>query len=187
VISAAGLQGVLLGLLLTFFHAGFEAAAIIIAILTLLIKGFFIPALLRRAMRDLQIQRESEPFLGYTASLLLGGAGTGAAVMFAESLPLVPGNHSWLLVPASLSTVLAGFILLVMRIKAITQVIGFLAFENGIFIFGLLLVNAVPFLVELGVLLDLLVAVFIMGIILNHISRTFSSLDTVRFSTLKDV
>ncbi len=186
VIRAAGVQGLILGPLLFLFHDHLDSATVAIGISTIFIKGIAIPSLLYRAMRDVQIRRESKPFLGYVASMLLGAIGTGAAVVFANTLPLIPGPYSWLLVPASFSTVLTGFILLVTRVKAINQVIGFLALENGIFIFGLLLLNAVPFLVEVGVLLDLLVAVFVMGIILNYIQRTFSSLDTVRLASLKD-
>jgi hydrogenase-4 component E len=58
--------------------------------------------------------------------------------------------------------------------------------ENGIYIFGLLLLKATTFLVEVGVLLDLFVAIFVMGIIINHISREFTSINTERLATLKD-
>jgi hydrogenase-4 component E len=72
------------------------------------------------------------------------------------------------------------------RRKAITQVAGYLILENGIFIMGLTLVEAIPFLVEVGVLLDLLVAIFIMGIMIYQINREFASLDTARLSHLKE-
>ena len=90
------------------------------------------------------------------------------------------------MVPASLATVLSGFLLLTTRKKAITQVVGYLILENGIYIMGLTLIDALPFLVEVGVLLDLFVAIFVMGIILNHISREFASQDTTNLSTLKE-
>ena len=77
------------------------------------------------------------------------------SVAFASGLPLEPQHRELLIVPASFSTVLTGFLLLTTRIKAITQAIGYLVLENGIFIFGMLLVDAMPFLVEIGVLLDL--------------------------------
>ena len=64
--------------------------------------------------------------------------------------------------------------------------IGYLVLENGIFIFGLLLIEAVPFLVELGVLLDLFVGMFVISIIIHHINREFASLDTRRLSALKE-
>ena len=88
--------------------------------------------------------------------------------------------------PASFATVLTGFLLLTTRIKAITQAIGYLVLENGIFIFGMLLVEAMPFLVEIGVLLDLFVGIFVMSIIIHHINREFASLDTRRLSSLKE-
>jgi hydrogenase-4 component E len=89
-------------------------------------------------------------------------------------------------VAASFSTVLTGFLLLTTRMKAITQVLGYLVLENGIYIFGVLLLQATPFLVEVGVLLDLFVAIFVMGIIINHISRAFTSISTEHLSALKD-
>ncbi|MBZ0088830.1 MAG: hydrogenase, partial [Thermoanaerobaculia bacterium] len=72
------------------------------------------------------------------------------------------------------------------RRKAISQVLGFLMLENGIFVFGLLLVEAMPFLVEAGVLLDLFVGIFVLTIIIHHINREFASLDTRRLSLLKE-
>jgi hydrogenase-4 component E len=72
------------------------------------------------------------------------------------------------------------------RTKAITQVLGYLVLENGVYIFGVLLLESTTFLVEVGVLLDLFVAIFVMGIIINHISREFTSISTDRLSTLKD-
>ena len=81
---------------------------------------------------------------------------------------------------------LAGFILLTTRLKAISLVVGYLVLENGVFLFGLLLLEAMPFLVEIGVLLDLFVGIFIITIIIHHISREFSSLDTRRLTALKE-
>jgi len=89
-------------------------------------------------------------------------------------------------VPASFSTVVTGFLLLTTRVKAITQAIGYLVLENGIFIFGMLLVAAMPFLVEIGVLLDLFVGIFVVSIIIHHINREFASLDTRRLTSLKE-
>jgi len=119
-------------------------------------------------------------------SLILGAVATGGAVLFADRLPLAPEHQGSLLVPASLATVLTGFLILATRRKAITQVVGYLVLENGIFIMGLTLHEAMPSLVEVGVLLDLLVAIFVIGIVINHISREFASLDVARLDTLKD-
>ena len=101
-------------------------------------------------------------------------------------MPLpVPEKHPFL-VPTALSTVWTGLLLIVSRRKAVTQVIGFLVLENGVFVFGLLLSDFMPTMVEAGVLLDLFAAVFVMGIVMFHINREFSSLDTARLSSLRD-
>jgi hydrogenase-4 component E len=150
------------------------------------LKGFLIPAMLFRAMRQAEIKREVEPLVGIIPSLLLGAAGTGLALAFSARLPLLPADADTLLVPASLATVFTGFLMVTTRLKAISQVLGYLTLENGIFVFGLLLAEAMPLLLEFGVLLDLFVCIFVMGIILNHISREFSSLSTERLSALKE-
>jgi hydrogenase-4 component E len=186
VITASALQGALLSGLVILVHGTLALQQAGVAFAAMLIKGTLIPALLHRAMRDAEIRREVEPLVGFVPSLLLGAVATGAAVLFAGVLPLAPEHVGSLLVPASLATVLTGFLVLCTRRKAITQVVGYLVLENGIFIMGLCLLDAMPFLVEVGVLLDLLVAVFVIGIIINHISREFSSLDTARLSALRE-
>jgi len=93
-------------------------------------------------------------------------------------LPLTTQHSAFLVVPASLATVWTGLLMLTTRRKAIMQVLGYLILENGIFLFGLLLLEAMPFLVEIGVLLDLFTGVFVMGIIIHHINREFSSSST---------
>lgn len=186
VITASALQGALLSVLVILVHGSLALQPTAVAFAAMLIKGTLIPALLHRAMRDAEIRREVEPLVGFVASLLLGAVATGAAVLFARVLPLAPEHVGSLLVPASLATVLTGFLVLCTRRKAITQVVGYLVLENGIFIMGLCLLDAMPFLVEVVVLLDLLVAVFVIGIIINHISREFSSLDTAHLSALRE-
>jgi hydrogenase-4 component E len=185
-IQAAALQGVVLAAIpvLISGHAGWNAA--LIAIATVVLKGALIPNMLRRALREAQIKREIEPLIGFVPTLLLGAVGTLLSIAFASGLPLEPQHRELLIVPASFSTVVTGFLLLTTRIKAITQAIGYLVLENGIFIFGMLLVEAMPFLVEIGVLLDLFVGVFVVSIIIHHINREFASLDTRRLTSLKE-
>jgi hydrogenase-4 component E len=103
-----------------------------------------------------------------------------------STLPLREEHASHLLVPSALATVLTGFLILTTRREALTQVLGYLVLENGIFIFGLLLVDAMPMLVEVGVLLDLFVGVFVMGIIIHHVNRQFSASTSDHLSALKD-
>src|SRR5208282_791409 len=102
------------------------------------------------------------------------------------SLPLASEHTNLLLVPASLATVWTGFLMLTTRKKAIMQVLGYLLLENGVFLFGLLLLEAMPFLVEVGVFLDLFTGVFVMGIIIHQINREFASTSTENLSELKE-
>jgi hydrogenase-4 component E len=184
-IRSVAVQGVVLGVLPSIIHH-FTWHLVAITAGIMVAKGVAIPLLLSRAVRSAGIRREMEPYIGYVATLILGAACTGLAFIFAQKLPLAPEHQGLLLVPAAIATVLAGFLVLVTRRKAISQVIGYLVLENGIFIFGLLLTSAMPVMVEAGALLDLLVGIFVMGIIINHISREFSSIDTSRLTTLKE-
>ncbi len=186
VIRIVAAQGVALGVMALIQHGELGLRTVLLAGATIAVKGAVIPWMLTRAMRQVQIKREVEPLVGLVPSMLLGAAGTGLAVLFAAQLPIVRGHGSSLIVPASLATVLTGFVLLTTRIKAISQVLGYLALENGIFTFGLLLLEAMPFLVEIGALLDLFVGVFVISIIIHHINREFATLDTRKLSTLKD-
>lgn len=186
VINGTAVQGVLLGTLTLLVHHELSLRPVLIAAGTTIIKAIVIPWMLSRAMREVSIRHEVEPFIGYIFSLVLGAIGTGLAMLFVGTLPLAPQHVGSLLIPTSLATVLTGFILLTTRRKAITQVAGYLVLENGIFVMGLALIEALPFFVEVGVLLDLLVAIFVMGIIILQIGREFASLDTTRLSSLKE-
>ena len=186
VIGASALQGVALGVLTVTAHGELTLQVVLVACAAVVIKGIVIPRLLHKAMRDVAIEREVEPLIGFIPSLLAGALGTALAVIFSETLPLIAADRESLILPSSFATVLTGFIVLTTRRKAITQVVGYLILENGIFIMGLTLLDAMPFLVEVGVLLDLFVAIFVMGIIINHISREFRSTDVARLSSLKE-
>jgi hydrogenase-4 component E len=176
VIHCAGAQGMLLGIAYLAMHGASGPRAVALGVAIVSIKGILIPRILIGALRSQPIHREVEPFISYTVSLLLGALATGLAVLFARTLPLIESDAGTLLVPTSLATVLTGFIVLTTRRKALTQVVGYLTLENGIFIFGLTLIEAMPFLVEAGILLDVLVAVFVMGVVVEHIVREFSSI-----------
>ena len=186
-IRAMSLQGVVLGIMpLVIEHETFDWRVLAVALATMVGKGIVIPALLRRAMRAANIEREIQPFLGYVPSLLLGAGGTIAAVAFARALPLLPEHAGTLLVPGAVASMLTGFILLIGRVKAISQVCGYLILENGIYLFGLLLIHSTPLLVESGILLDVTVGVFVIGIIVDRIQRAFDSLDTRKLTTLRE-
>ena len=193
-IYAVALQGVILGIAFGIAHPETqESGGIAINFRTLalagamiVIKGWMMPRMLTYAMREARVEWKIDPYVGLTASLLLGAIGTGLAMTLSTSLPLRDEHHSHLLVSASLSSVLTGFLMMTMRREALTQVIGYLVLENGIFIFGLLIVQAMPLLVEIGVLLDAFVGVFVMGIVIHHVNRQFQASTSDHLSTLKD-
>ena len=192
-IRAMSLQGVVLGVMpLLMEHLWSWSAALhewpvlLVAVATITVKGIVIPRLLNRAMRAANIDRDMEPLVGYVPSILLGAGGTIAAMALARSLPLLPEHAGSLLVPGALASVLTGFVLLIGRTKAISQVCGYLILENGIYLFGLLLIHATPLLVEAGILLDLTVGVFVIGIIVDHIQRAFDTLDTRKLTVLRE-
>lgn len=185
VIRAVAVQGMALGVMpIVMGHASWMV--VLVSLGTVAVKGFVIPHLLRRAMRAANIEREVEPFVGFVPSLLLGAGGTIAAVAFSRALPLLPEHAGLLLVPGALASVLTGFIMLIGRAKAILQVCGYLILENGIYLFGLLLIHATPLLVEAGILLDLTVGIFVIGIIVDRIQRAFDSLDTRKLTVLRE-
>jgi hydrogenase-4 component E len=185
-IRAMSLQGVVLGILPLLIENELDWRIALLAIATIVGKGVIIPGLLRRAMRTANIQREIEPFIGFVPSLLLGAGAAIAAVALAKTLPLLPEHAGSLLVPGSIASILTGFILLIGRAKAISQVCGYLILENGIYLFGLLLIHSMPLLVEAGLLLDLTVGVFVIGIIVDRIQRAFDSLDTRKLTALRE-
>lgn len=185
-IRAAAMQGFLLSMFPLAFAHSITLRLVLLVLVSASIKGFLIPLTLIRALRDVHIRHEVEPYLGFVPSVLLCAIGTGLALLFAGQFPLAVEHRGLLVVPTALSTFLAGFLLLTTRRKAISQVIGYLILENGIFVFAQLLHEAMPFLAEVGILLDLIVGIFVMGIVMNHIQREFSSLDTERLAELRD-
>jgi len=186
-IRTVAVQGILLGVLALLAHGAAPTWGVIaMAVTGMALKGVVFPRLLFRALRQADVQREVEPFVGPIPSLLAGVASLGVALWLGRRLPLPGGEGLSLLVAVALFSILAGLFLIVTRRKAISQVLGFLVMENGIYTFGVGLVRESPMLVELGVLLDVFVAVFVMGIMIFHINREFEHIDTDELAALKD-
>jgi hydrogenase-4 component E len=184
-IRAAATQGLILAALPVALYPNVSLHIVGLAIGTLLVKAVVLPHFLTRAIREATVRREIEPLIGFTASLILGAAAVALSFAVAPRLEL-PGTPSGVLIPVALSTVIIGLLVLTTRNKALTQVVGYLILENGIYVFGLSQAERVPFLVEVGVLLDVFAGVFIMGIVVFHINREFDSLDSARLTELRD-
>lgn len=184
-IRAVAAQGLLLGLLPVALASHYTVHVVALSAGTVLVKAVVLPLFLLWAIREAAVRREVEPLVGYIASLLLGAAAVAAGFAISARLP-VPDVSEPVLVPVALATVMIGLIVLTTRRKALTQVVGYLMLENGIYLFGLTQTESVPFLLEIGVLLDIFAGVFIMGIVVFHINREFDSLDSSHLTELRD-
>jgi hydrogenase-4 component E len=185
-IRLAALQGVLLGTMLLLVPEKLEWHLLLMAISTAAIKGGVIPWFLNRALRQMKSEKQPNPYIGYTLSLILGALGVVISFMLARKLPLVHGTLGTLFVPVSLTTLFTGFLLLTTRRHPLVQVVGYLVLENGVYLFSMLLAEAMPLVVETGLLLDLVVGIFVMGIVINHIQQAFETQDTHRLAQLRD-
>ncbi len=184
-IRTLALQGIILGLIpLMGSWQGLWGRILSIASLSLVIKGFVLPFYLTRAMQKSKVLQEDQPFVGFTASIFIGIVCLGASFWLSTRLPLITGSQSQMAVAVSLFNVFVGLYVIISRRKALSQVLGYLVLENGVYIFGAAFAIDVPLLVELGVLLDVFVAVFVMGIVIFHISKSFDHIDTDQLSSL---
>lgn len=162
-----------------------EMEMIAIAFLTLVVKGGVITRILRRTARQSNTQWVGEVFLPRTSSLVAAVALTILA--YAITQPLLslvePSFRSGLAIAFSLF--FYGLLLMVIRKVALVQVVGILLIDNGIFLAGFLLTNGMPLLVEVGVIFDVLIGVFILGVLAQRMIQKFDSLNVERLNSLK--
>jgi hydrogenase-4 component E len=193
-IRTAAMEGIALGLLPLLLvwslqpaqgGEGLSGRLIFLAAASVLTRGVLFPWLLLKAQRDANVRREAEPFLSYPLSILAGVLTLVLSFWLSGRLPLPIADLPPLLVPVALSTILVGLLVIVSRRLAINQVLGYIVMENGIYVLGLSLVREIPALVEMGVLLDAFVAVFVMSIVTHHISREFDHIDADQMDSLK--
>ena len=180
------LQSLLLAAIATiiaWFHNAPEVY--LVAGLTLLGKVFFLPRLLNRLVRRIQITQEIEPLLNSTASMMLCGALTVLGYIVARpftSLVRLGSNTLGI----AITLLLTGFFLMFNRRKAITQVLALLSIENGVMLAAVALTTyGMPLVVELGIFFDVMVAVMVLGILVYRIRETFASMDVSKLSQLK--
>ncbi len=185
-IRLSALQGALLGCLPLLVGPIESWIPILLAVVTVALKGWVLPVLLERSLVEANVQREVQPFVGYNASILIGILAVAASFWFHSRLPLPFDPPGTLIIPTAFFGVLTGLFILVSRKIALNQVVGYLVLENGIYTFGLVLMPHQTLLVELGILLDLFVGVFVMGIAIFQINREFDHIDADRMTDLKD-
>jgi hydrogenase-4 component E len=186
-IRVVAAQGVVLGLLPVVAHVhDLSLRFAVLAVGTVAIKGIVFPWFLFRAVREADVAREVEPYVGYVTSLLSGVVILAISFWMCTRLPMPESLASSWLAPVAIFSIFAGLFLIVSRKRALSQVLGFLVLENGVYTFGVGLAPQSSLLVEAGVLLDVFVAVFVMGITIFHINREFDHINTDQLNTLKD-
>jgi len=156
----------------------------IAAIVTLATKGLVIPHLLRKVVKSLKVTREVEPYINTPLSLVISSI-LVVVVYSSLSKGIFIEGFAENTLKVSVSIILISLFIMMSRKKAITQVIGLLMMENGLFLAGFSLTYGMPTVIELGVLFDMLMGVIILGVFLSQIKKAFVSVDLDKLTTLK--
>jgi hydrogenase-4 component E len=154
------------------------------SLVTFISKGVVIPLFLRKIVREMKVTHEVEPYISNALSLTISGL--LVAIVYAslkEGIFITGFSRNVLQI--SLAVILIGLFTMITRRKAITQVIGLLFMENGLFLAGFSLTYGMPMIIELGVLFDMLMGIIILGIFAVQIKRAFASSDLDKLTILK--
>ena len=161
-----------------------EAHLYVASLVTLLSKGVVIPWFLRKIVRQMKVTRDVEPYISNALSLTISGMLVAVVYASLREGIFVTG-FSRNVLQISIAVILIGLFIMITRRKAITQVIGLLFMENGLFLAGFALTFGMPIIIELGVLFDMLMGVIILGLFAIQIKRVFTSSDLDKLTILK--
>jgi hydrogenase-4 component E len=178
--AALALSTLIVAYITGHWHLYFSAA------LTLLLKVILIPWVLHRLIDKLSVRWDVETLINIPATMLVG---IGLAIFaFALATPIsqMASTITRSTLGIALASVLLSFLMMIVRRKAVPQVIGFLSMENGVFFAATSATYGMPLVVELGVALDVLVGVFVLGIFIFQIRETFDSLDLKHMEKLRE-
>lgn len=155
-----------------------EMELLAIGVIVIVMKVYYIPQLLKKMVGNMHHPAEKDYF--YTVPVhILACCGLYAFMYFTfASIPVFHGLSFGQYMVNSVSVVLIGFYFMMSRLKALGQIVGFLVIENGIFISAIFATNGMPFIVDLGILVDLITAVLIMGAIVFRLDEYFSTPDS---------
>lgn len=164
-----------------------ESTLYIVAAAIALFKAIGVPYFLNRIMQRVKISSEQSMIFPPPLAMHFSIALMGIAYLCTQNLPVPPdGSRGWPGATAAISLVLTGIILMLTRRVALSEIIGFLVIENGIYTFALIQTRHMPMLVEMGILLDVLVGVMIAGILVFSIQQSFEHIDVAQLTELKD-
>ncbi|HMM55314.1 MAG TPA: formate hydrogenlyase [Candidatus Desulfobacillus sp.] len=156
------------------------------AALTLALKVVLLPWILHRLVRKLQVKADVEGLVNIPATMLIGVALVIVAFNVALPISQMASTIGRGTLGIALASVMLAFLMMIIRTKAIPQVIGFLAMENGLFLAATSATYGMPMVVELGIALDVLVGVIILGVFFFQIRDQFDSLDIRHLEKLKE-
>lgn len=156
----------------------------IAAFLTLTTKGLLLPLFLRSIVRKMGTTHIVEPYISNTLSLIISGILIAIVYVSLGKGIFVTGFSSYVL-KIAIAVILMGLFIMITRKKAVTQVLGLLFMENGLFMAGFSLTSGMPTIIELGILFDVLMLVIILGVFTIQIKHKFSSADLDHLTTLK--
>lgn len=185
-VAMFALQSVLLAVLAAVVAVFAQSVELFgVAIALGILKGWIIPRVLNRAVKRIGLQPTVSRYLG--AAAMLGISGALVVVSYYVMVPVVKSDPlpTAGAIPLAFAGILISLFVTVSRRRALTQILGFLMLENSIFLLALLMTYGVPFIVEIGVFLDLLVAVLIMEIFIYRIKENFDSIDVGQMGELK--
>jgi hydrogenase-4 component E len=163
-----------------------DVEPMVVAALLLMLKGWLLPTVLLRIVRSGDETREVEPLVNVPASLLAAAALTLLAYATTRDLVALDPSPETKAIPIGIAVILIGFFVLVTRRKAVTEIVGFLLVDNGIALVALLATAGVPLVVELGVALDVLLAVLILQVLTTRMRAKFGGLDLDQLRELHD-
>lgn len=185
-IKVLAFQGVVVSIVPLFIGHDLSGWGILFTLVTMTIRGIIIPFCIYLAIKKVAIHREVEPIVGYHASLLAGLGLIVAATYVSHKFDITSISTSTMLLPASITLLVAGMFLLMARRNAIAMVLGYIMMENGIYLVGTTFSVRARHIVEFGILLDVLAGVMIMAVILQNIKQKFDDVDTALLRTLKE-
>lgn len=156
------------------------------AALTLILKVIALPWILHRLIQRLGAQWDTEPVVNIPVTMLVGLVLVIFAFGLAQPISMMATTITRNTLGIALAVILLSFLMMITRRKAVTQVIGFLAMENGLFFAATSATYGMPMVIELGIALDVLVGVFILGVFFFQIREQFDSLDLHHLEALKE-
>lgn len=156
--------------------------------LTLVIKSIIIPRVLTYVTRKLEIEfkLETNPYVSIRTSVLISALLVALSYFLIQQIPFKSDQIVNAYLPVSMAQFFIGLFVLVNRRTVLSQVVGLLIIENGLFLFAMALTHGVSLLIEIGIFVDILVGILISSILLFRISRTFDSLDVGKLENLRD-